>query len=86
MRTGSIWPESDFRVSEFDRSPGGHDDDGQRGVNALKLREEAETFLAGGGVAGVIEIDEEAIELTDLKGGDDGVGGEGGFDLVAFAF
>lgn len=60
---------------EFDGAPGGHDNDGERGVDARELREDVEDFLAGSRVASVVEIHEEAIELTDLEGGDDGVGG-----------
>ena len=60
--------------------------DGEGGVDPGELREEVEAFLAGGGVAGVVEIHEEAIKLTDGEGGEDGVGGGGGFDLIAFAF
>ena len=69
--------------SEFNGAPGGHDNDRERRVDARKLREEVEAFLAGGGIASVVEIHEEAIELTDLEGGLI-VGDEGAALIVGF--
>ena len=43
---------------EVEVGPGGHDDDGEMGVALADGGDEVEAFAAGGGVAGVVEVDE----------------------------
>ena len=47
---------------QIDVAPGGHDDDGDLRVDFLDAGDEVEAFLSGGSVAGVVEVDEEAVE------------------------
>ncbi len=52
---------------KIDRAPGGHQDDGDLRIVAADGGEQVEAFLAGGGVAGVVEVDDDAVE----RGGGD---------------
>ena len=52
-------------------APGGHDHCGQRGVERLQLGDELQAFAAGGGVAGVVEIEQDGVEVVRLDGGQD---------------
>ena len=71
---------------ELDGTPGGHHDDGQRGIEGLNAVEQLEAFLAGGGIARVIEVHEDGIEVARFDRIDSGGRGVDGFGLVAFAF
>src|SRR5262249_13178037 len=46
---------------DLDGGPGGHDYDWESGVERLNAGEEIEALLAGGGVASVIEVDEDGV-------------------------
>jgi hypothetical protein len=50
----------------------------------LESGQEVEPFHAGGGIAGLVEIDQCHIEIAVLECGDDFVWGFGGSDLIAF--
>lgn len=52
---------------QVDVGEGGRDDDGEGRVAGANGSEQVEAFPAGGGIAGVVQIDEQAVE---------GVGGE----------
>ena len=49
---------------EIDVAPGGHHDDGQARIDLLKAREQIETLLAGGGVARVVQVDEQDVVVA----------------------
>jgi len=49
---------------EADVAPGRHDDDRQARIVLLNAREKVEAFLAGGGIAGVIQVDEQHIVVA----------------------
>ena len=68
---------------EVDAAPGGHDDDGQRGVERAQVVEEIEPFLAGRRVARVVEVHQDDVELAAFDGGDDAGGRGGGLNLIA---
>ena len=70
---------------EIDGSPGGHHDDGERGVEGLDLGEQVEAFLAGSSVAGVVEIHDEKVEILGSEGVEDGGWGSCLFGLIALA-
>ena len=48
----------------FDTAPGGHGDDGERGVEFPQGAQEVHAFAAGGGVAGVVEVHQHAVEIA----------------------
>jgi hypothetical protein len=50
------------------------------------LGEEVEAFAAGGGVAGVIQVEEERVKGVGLECVENHEGGRGFFDAVAFGF
>ena len=50
------------------RAPRRHHDDRQRRVERLESAEQVEPFLAGGGVAGVVQVDERHVEVAGLDG------------------
>ena len=64
--------------------PCGHDDDGKVGFALADGGKEVEALLAGSGVAGVVEVEEAAVELLLGEAEEDFVGGAGGFERVAF--
>ena len=68
---------------EVDGGPGGHDDDGDARVVFADGGEEVEAFLAGGGVAGVVEVDEDGVEVGGGEALEDEGRGAGGFEGVA---
>ncbi len=49
---------------EIDVAPGGHHDNRQARIDLLKTREQVEAFLAGGGVARVVEVDEQDVVVA----------------------
>ena len=59
---------------QLDVAPRGHDDDRQIAVERHNLRKQIEAFLAGRGVARVVEIDQQRVigiqvqRLADLRG------------------
>jgi len=53
---------------KVDVAPGGHDDDGEAGVELLDAREQVESLLAGGCVASVIQVDEEDVVVRLAQG------------------
>ena len=71
---------------EFDVAPGGHDDDGGGDAGGAEVLEDVEALLAGGGVAGVIEVHEHEIEGVILGGAQEGGGPVDGDGAVAGSF
>lgn len=69
---------------QLDIGPGGHDNDGHLRVVGLDPGEEVEALLSGGGVACVVEVDEEGVVGPGLEGFEDGVRGAGLFDAETF--
>ena len=53
---------------EVDVAPRGHDDDGQARIDLLQTREQIEALLPGGGVARVVEVDEQDVVVALAKG------------------
>ena len=49
-------------------APGGHDDHRQRGVERLDAVQQVEALLAGGGVARVVEVHQDDVEIARLHG------------------
>ena len=45
-------------------APGGHDDDRKRAIEGLDAVEQVEPFLAGGGVARVVEVHQDGVEVA----------------------
>jgi len=70
---------------QLDRPPGGHHDHRQRGVERLDPIQEFEALLAGGGVAGVIEVHQHRVEVAGFDGVDGGGRGIDSFGGVSFA-
>ena len=52
---------------DVDRAPGRHHDDRQRLVGGADAAQQVEPFLAGGGVAGVVEVDEDDVVVLQLE-------------------
>ena len=71
---------------QFDIGPGRHDHDRQRAVERLNAGEQIESFLARGGVARVIEVHEQDIELALLQRRQHFGRRSDGFCPVTFAF
>ncbi len=71
---------------DVDGAPGGHHHDGNGGVHGLDARQEIEALLAAGGVAGIVEVHQDHVEVAGFDGVEDAGGGMGGFDFEAFAF
>ena len=69
---------------DFDTRPSRHDHDGQSWIGGLQFREEIETFLAGSGVARIIEVDDRDGVITLLDGLQGGTGGFDGVDDITF--
>ena len=72
-------------LDELHGPPGRHHDDGQRGVERLNAVKQLQAFLAGGGIAGVIEVHEYRVEVARFDRIDGGGRRVDGFGLVAFA-
>jgi hypothetical protein len=53
----------------FDRSPGGHDEHGERGVEPLEAGEEVEAFDPARRIAGVVHVHQQGVEVARLDGG-----------------
>ena len=71
---------------EIDVGKGCHDEDGETGVVGTDGGEQVQTFLAGGGVAGVVEVDEEAVEGVGGEVLEDGGGIARGLEVEALGF
>ena len=54
---------------EIDGGPGGHDDHGRRALGGEQAAEKVQAFLAAGGVARVVQVDEREVEFFLLHGG-----------------
>ena len=67
-------------------APGGHHHGRQGGVEGLELGDQLQSLAAGGGVAGVVEIEEDGVEVGGLHGREHAGGRGGGLDRVALAF
>src|SRR5437016_13046162 len=67
-----------------DAGPGGHHHDWGRGVEPLEPREQLESFRPGRRVAGVVQVDQEGVEVAGVQGGQHGARRGGGLHLVAF--
>ena len=68
-----------------DAAPGRHDDGRQGGVERLELGDQLEALAAGGGVAGVVEVEQDGVEVGPLHGGEHGGRRGRRLDGVAFA-
>ncbi len=53
---------------------------------AWRRGQQVEPFLAGGGVAGVVEVHQGGVELRLLDGRDHGLGRGGELELIALGF
>ena len=71
---------------QFHRAPGRHDHHRQGGIERLDAVQQVEPFLAGGGIAGVVQVHQDDVEIARFHGVDHGRGRGGGFGAVAFAF
>jgi hypothetical protein len=60
--------------SQIDTAPGGHHHHGQDAVHGLNSGEEIETLLAAGGVAAIVEVHDDAIEIAGVNGREYGCG------------
>ena len=60
-------PEFHRLDREIDRRPGGHDHDRQRVIERLDARNDLETFLPRGGVAGVIQVHHEERVIASSR-------------------
>ena len=69
---------------ELDVGPRGHDDDGELRLVGADLGEQVEAFAAGGGVAGVVQVEEKRVEGAALERVEHHVGRRGFFDAIAF--
>ena len=49
---------------QIDVAPGGHHDHRQAGVQLLNARQQVKAFLAGGGVARVVQVDEQHVVVA----------------------
>ena len=49
---------------QIDVAPRGHHDDGQARIELLNARQQIEALLAGGGVARVVQVDEQDIVVA----------------------
>jgi len=83
-----FWTKSRAPAHRFDRDfdapPGGHHDNGEGGIDRLDARKEIEPFFAGGGVAGVVQIDQRDIEFARLDGGENRGRRRSGLELETF--
>jgi hypothetical protein len=70
---------------EVDRAPGGHDDDRQRLVRRVDAGEQVEPLFAGGGVARVIQVDQDGVVVALLERPERGGRRVDGVGLVALA-
>ena len=66
-------------------APRGHHHGRQGGVQGLKLGDQLQPFAAGGGIAGVVEVEQHGIEVGGLSRGEHAGRGGGGVDRVALA-
>ena len=71
---------------QFHAAPRRHHDHGQRGVQQLYAVEQFQPFLPAGGVARVIEVHQDRVEVARFHFVDHGGGRVHGHGLVAFAF
>ena len=71
---------------EFEAAPGGHHDDGKRAVFRADIGKQIETFLAGRGVARVVQIHQQAVKLARFERGKNGGRRRDGLGVEAFAF
>ncbi len=71
---------------DFDVGPRGHDDDRHLGIVSFDLGEQIEAFLARGGVARVVEVDEQRVVGAGFEGLQHHEGGARLFDAKAFGF
>ena len=69
-----------------DAPPGGHDDDGEGGIETADPRQQVQPFPARGGVAGVVQIDEGGISLLSFQQRDDPLGHMRRRGTVPFGF
>ena len=69
---------------EFDAAPRGHDDHRERGVQGLYAVEQFEAFLPAGGVAGVVEVHQNRVEIARFHFVDHGGGRVHGNSPVVF--
>ena len=70
---------------QFHAAPRGHDDHRQRGVEQFDAVEQFQPFLPAGGVAGVVEVHQDGVEIARFHCVDHGGGRVDGHGLVAFA-
>ena len=70
---------------QLDRPPGRHHDHRQVGVEGLNAVEQVKAFLAGGGVARVVEVHQDGVEIARFNGVQSGRGRSDGLGLITFA-
>ena len=71
---------------EINRRPCSHHHDGQSVIDRLNLRDNLQTFLARGRVAGIIEIHHQKGVILFLQRVEDARQRSDGISLMAFAF
>jgi hypothetical protein len=65
--------------------PSGHDHHGEGRVHLLNPGEKIKPFLPRGGVAGVVQVHQDGVEVPHFQGIDDAGGRANGFGLEALA-
>jgi hypothetical protein len=76
-------PDSGHRA--FHAPPRRHHDDRQRGVQAAQAGDQLDALVPGGGVAGVVEVEQRGVEVGGLHRRDHARGRGRGLDLVVLA-
>src|SRR5262249_41185384 len=71
---------------DFNAAPGGHHHDGKSGIGGMDAVQKVEAFLAGGGVASVVQVHQQDVEFASLERSHDRGGGSDGFNLKPLAF
>ncbi len=71
---------------EFEAAPRRHHDDGKRAVFRPDVREQIEAFLAGGGVARVVQVHQQPVEFAGFERGEHCGRRCDGLDVESFAF
>ncbi len=69
----------------LDAAPGGHHHRGQRAVERLELGYQLESLASGRGIARVVKVEQDGVEIRRLDGGKDRGGRSRGVDGVALA-
>ena len=70
---------------DVDRSPAGHDDDGQLPVDGLDARQQVDALASGRRVAGVVEVHQQEVERPGGNGRQGGLRRTDGVDVNVLA-